>query len=255
MEQEEATIAKQVLERRLQRLHAAVNALVVDSSEIIATIDESTPQPSEHAVLPLTTDDDEALHRLIANNALSKEEKMLLNARNKTRDADAFGAVAPWLSATRVNDEVASMQKCEVNSTATATTQSEPATARVTRSGTGSPMADTEGAVGRVRSLSAETRAHMSTIAGKKESIISSPARVAVEALLEDTFELTEGHEVPGLYCISGGTERPIRVVVRPSDAVAGELDEAEDARGREERMQRENHLVPVVCRAFHLRI
>ena len=179
MEQEEATIAKQVLERRLQRLHAAVNALVVDSSEIIATIDESTPQPSEHAVLPLTTDDDEALHRLIANNALSKEEKMLLNARNKTRDADAFGAVAPWLSATRVNDEVASMQKCEVNSTATATTQSEPATARVTRSGTGSPMADTEGAVGRVRSLSAETRAHMSTIAGKKESIISSPARVA----------------------------------------------------------------------------
>ena len=40
-------------------------------------------------------------------------------------------------------------------------------------------MADTEGAVGRVRSLSVETRAHMSTIAGKKASIISSPARVA----------------------------------------------------------------------------
>ena len=96
-----------LLEARIAALQVSVQAL--------ATIDlSSIPDPvatdTDH-VLPLTDEADEALGRLIANNAMTPEEKAMIRTSQKTQNADEFANIAPWLSASRINEELRSMEK------------------------------------------------------------------------------------------------------------------------------------------------
>ena len=144
--QQGAAVVKETMERRVQSLHEAVGDLVTASPELFA---RGSGKIDHSSVFALTDDEDEVLARLIAGPEVTDDERRLLNARNKTKLADAISAIAPWMSSTRVNDEVKHM-----------------------RSTDGQPQ-------GRIRSVKETTRAEMSTIAGKKEGVNSSAKAIS----------------------------------------------------------------------------
>ena len=105
--QSDAQHIQSLLEARIASLKVSVQAL--------ATIDLSSIQDhvatDTDLVLPLTDEAEEALRRLIANNAMTPEEKAMIRTSQKTHNADEFANIAPWLSANRINEELRSMEK------------------------------------------------------------------------------------------------------------------------------------------------